>query len=154
MEGYGSKKIDAERQAAAAACQLFKVTPRGGWRGPRCPVLWAPLSRSPVLRRPPRCSLGERISCCDGQPCGSGHREEPRGQRSAGSTGLASPASLSQRVLFSEARSRLSLPGLLLAQRGAELRTELFFWELEALGTPCALHPAHSVPSLRRLWGV
>lgn len=32
MEGYGSKKIDAERQAAAAACQLFK-----GWGllGPR-----------------------------------------------------------------------------------------------------------------------
>lgn len=28
VEGYGSKKIDAERQAAAAACQLFKVTPR------------------------------------------------------------------------------------------------------------------------------
>lgn len=27
VEGYGSKKIDAERQAAAAACQLFKVTP-------------------------------------------------------------------------------------------------------------------------------
>jgi len=26
VEGYGSKKIDAERQAAAAACQLFKVT--------------------------------------------------------------------------------------------------------------------------------
>jgi hypothetical protein len=25
VEGYGSKKIDAERQAAAAACQLFKV---------------------------------------------------------------------------------------------------------------------------------
>lgn len=32
VEGYGSKKIDAERQAAAAACQLFK-----GWGllGPR-----------------------------------------------------------------------------------------------------------------------
>lgn len=25
VEGYGTKKIDAERQAAAAACQLFKV---------------------------------------------------------------------------------------------------------------------------------
>ncbi|KAG8138642.1 hypothetical protein E2320_001445 [Naja naja] len=32
VEGYGTKKIDAERQAAAAACQLFK-----GWGllGPR-----------------------------------------------------------------------------------------------------------------------
>lgn len=27
VEGYGTKKIDAERQAAAAACQLFKVSP-------------------------------------------------------------------------------------------------------------------------------
>nr|KAF6420236.1 DExH-box helicase 30 [Molossus molossus] len=27
VEGYGSKKIDAERQAAAAACQLFKLNP-------------------------------------------------------------------------------------------------------------------------------
>lgn len=26
VEGYGTKKIDAERQAAAAACQLFKVS--------------------------------------------------------------------------------------------------------------------------------
>lgn len=39
VEGYGTKKIDAERQAAAAACQLFKVSSAAARPGPTHPAV-------------------------------------------------------------------------------------------------------------------
>uniref|UniRef100_A0A8D2MEW9 RNA helicase n=1 Tax=Zonotrichia albicollis TaxID=44394 RepID=A0A8D2MEW9_ZONAL len=59
VEGYGTKKIDAERQAAAAACQLFK-----GWGllGPRNELFDAAKYRL----------LAEQLGCPDERWCSEG----------------------------------------------------------------------------------
>ncbi|KAK2491933.1 hypothetical protein MC885_002663, partial [Smutsia gigantea] len=53
VEGYGSKKIDAERQAAAAACQLFKVTPARTLQR-HCNALAPALGLTPLQAAPVR----------------------------------------------------------------------------------------------------
>lgn len=149
VEGYGSKKIDAERQAAAAACQLFKVTP-------------APRRPSPA----PTAFRGEAGALLALQPRGdwfptvvtvapaSGQRgapaSTPRGQHWLlpwGSVLPLVPPSLEGGGRFSLPRA---LPGSVVPSSGVNSSSREFAgtWTPTMPCKPCPPPPSVSVPFL------
>lgn len=118
VEGYGSKKIDAERQAAAAACQLFKVTP-----APRRRLAGSHGLSGRGWRPPGASATGGLVSHCGDRRPGLRTERSP-GQHSpwaalAASVGFRPPTSPS---LTGGGRPLLTAPGASWFG-GAELRS-------------------------------